>query len=105
MSQLDKLPTADDGAEGLLGLAAAFGTKEAFQFLTLVRNQGNADANLARSVMAQQMLDALMEKEPHLDRDAARRRLADSLGYSDTTRTNFYKVLDYMPRRGGTYKS
>ncbi len=97
---LDRLPTAEDGVEGLLRMADVFGYEETFAFLGYIRQGGLASQppGQARAALAHQMVETEMRTTP--DRDEARRIVADRLGYSPKTRTNFYKLVDGTTRDG-----
>jgi hypothetical protein len=100
MPHLDRLPTAEDGVEGLLKFAQAFGAEEAFLFFGYVRKGGEASQppGQARAALAHQMVEQEMRRTS--DYDEARRTVAERLGYTKTTRTNFYKLVEGTTRDG-----
>lgn len=101
MRAINRLPGPDDGAEGLLALAEAFGPQQVFDLIRLCRLDAGPDARPAAEVstmLAQRMVTDYMERH-NVDRDHARRAVAKELGYSDTARTNFYKIEQGIARR------
>lgn len=97
---LDRLPTAEEGVNGLLRLADEFGPEATFQFLTWVlTTRTESDSVRARHLLARRMVDE--EARTCGDRDDARRVVAERLGYTDKTRTNFYKVEQGLRRATG----
>lgn len=101
MATIDRLPGPADGADGLLQLAEAFGARQVFDLIRLCRLDNGPDRRPATDVstrLAQKMVrDHMFTK--NVDYDVARRAVAAELGYTDTTRTNFYKILDGVARR------
>lgn len=100
MPTIKRLPTPEDGVAGLLELANTFGREETFRFLGWIRQGGaaNQPPGQARAILAHTMVEEEMRHTP--DRDEARRIVAERLGYTDTTRTNFYKLVDGTTRDG-----
>jgi hypothetical protein len=97
LPEVNRLPTADDGVEGLLDFAGQFGTRRTFDFLTWVRFGGNKTVQAAITALARRMVGEEMT-DSGADFATARRVVAERLGYSDTTRTHFYKILDQGQR-------
>ncbi len=93
MPTIDRLPTEDDGVEGLLAFAETFGLEETYRFFSILRDNRPGIALEARTQIAKAIVDSIREGEG-LDGDEARREAAARLGYSRTTRTHFYKILD-----------
>lgn len=100
MPNLDRLPTADEGVEGLLKLADVFGAEETFAFLGYIRQGGLASQppGQARAALAHQMVEE--ETRKGTDYDEARQIVAERLGYNRLTRTNFYKLVNGTTRDG-----
>lgn len=96
MPRKKRLPTAEDGVDGLVGLADEYGTEEAFTFLGYILTV--KDSAPARAALALRLVEEHMQKSGE-DFDTARRSVADALGYTHKTRTNFYKMVDQMSRR------
>ncbi|MGC4886648.1 hypothetical protein [Micromonospora sp. DT227] len=95
MPNLDRLPTVEDGLEGIMKLVDLFGEEEVFRFIGYIRDhKGTVTAvSEARQRLAASMLRDLM-KEQALDYEEARRELAKKLGYKPDTRTNLYKLIE-----------
>ncbi|WP_047891737.1 hypothetical protein [Micromonospora sp. RV43] len=96
MPNLDRLPTAEDGLEGIMKLVDLFGEEEVFRFIGYVRDhKGTITAvSEARQRLAASMLHDLMKENQALDYEQARRELAKKLGYKPDTRTNLYKLIE-----------
>lgn len=95
MAQLDRLPTARDGPGGILKLAELFGDQAVFEFIGYIRNHRHdtPEVGIARNMLAVRMVRQAMNDNPALDIEAAKREIAKKLGYTNTTRTNFYKMV------------
>ncbi len=101
MKAINKLPGPDDGVDGLLQLAEAFGARQVYDLIRLCRLDAGPEkrpAAEASTQLARTMIKQHMDTH-NVDYDVARRAVAAELGYTDTTRTNFYKILDGTARR------
>ncbi len=107
---LNRLPTADDGVDGLLELAAMFGDEEFFLFTSLIRaagggaaaggeGKGSGLAGEARTIVANRLVNAHAER---LGDRQARLHVGRRLGYTPTTQANFTKILKGLTRRAKT---
>lgn len=96
---IDRLPTPEEGLDGLLRLAEAFGIEETFLFLGMVRDDRGPSqpGGQARVILARQLVEA-----EGGDPNEARKVVAERLGYNNTTRTNFYKLVQGITRGGAT---
>lgn len=111
---LNRLPTAEDGVEGLLELAELFGDEAFFHFVGLMRSAGGGSAaggkgtgtgiaGEARSIVANRLFDAeLARLGSNGTEKMARSVLSRRLGFNTSTHPNFKKILDGVPRRGST---
>ncbi len=88
----------------LMSLADRFGDAQVFALIGFIRDQradaGNV-AGLVRHRLAKRMVDQ-RAATMYGDRSAARREVAEELGYTDVTRTNFYKLVDGIARNSMT---
>lgn len=89
-----KLPTPDDGVEGLLGLASQFSVSTAvlYRFLGYLRDNVNGSKVIAevRQIIALRMVTTLERRDPGCE---ARQLVADSLGYPANQKPYFYVML------------
>ena len=94
-------PGPADGVAGLMRLAEQFGDRQVFDLIRLCRldaGPGKRAGAEAGTTLAQRMVQQHMETK-NVDYDTARAAVATELGYTPTTRTNFYKILTGTPRR------
>jgi hypothetical protein len=106
MPSVGNLPDPTKGVDALLELADIFGDRYVFDLIRAIRFDrpgptGLGTATDASHQLAQRLLTRLRAEDPSLTYEAAKRRLADQLGYTDLTRTNFYKILQGIPRPKG----
>lgn len=101
MPTISRLPSPDDGAEGLMALVDAFGEQAVYEFIRLCRTTGGpgrdpgaeALGSIAKSMVAKE------QEEKNVDFSTARLTVATRLGYTTGgTRTNFYKILSGQGR-------
>lgn len=113
---LNRLPTAEDGVEGLLAMADLFGDEEFFLFSSLMRAAGGGAAaggkgggaglaGEARTRVANRLVDAQLEKLGPEQGRLARVYVGRKLGYTTTTQANFNKICDGVTRRAKTAKA
>ncbi len=113
---LNRLPTADDGVEGLLTLADLFGTEEMFRFIAFMRAAGGGAAaggkgsgsgipGEARTQIARRMVENELGRGVTIDTadpdelERARVTVGRRLGYTRTTQVNLNKIIDGVTRR------
>lgn len=97
MASINRLPSPDDGVDGIVALADALGWQNVFEFIRYVRTAAGAGRTSdpgreALTELARRMIAAEQEKS-NVDFDTARRAVADRLGYKPDTRTNFNKLV------------
>lgn len=115
MRAISHLPGRNDGVQGLLSLADAFGPEQVYDLILLCRTARSRDddaggaalVELGRRMIAEEM------KRSNVDYRRARLTVAARLGYRDGgARSNFYKVLaggkppetrENSRRRGGQH--
>ncbi|MER5608237.1 hypothetical protein AB0F93_00505 [Micromonospora tulbaghiae] len=107
--RITHLPRADEGVDGILRLADALTDEEVFEFIRLVRTTGRTPEGANRDVgrpalaaLAQRMVSREMANSA-VEFDEARKRVAKKLGYDETERTNFYKILAGQVRPDSRY--
>ena len=106
MPNLNRLPTEDDGLDGLLDMAGRFGYEEFFNFVGMLRNDDpNSPAGTIRTAIARHLIeqelggpaDHTTPERPGRPADTpynnARRVVAERLGIPLPNRTNFYKIV------------
>lgn len=100
--QRGSMPDPGEDFEGCLDmLATMYGDEWLFVFLGKVRDHRGANnvAGVWRAKLAQQLVAEEM-RASGLEYKEARFVVADRLGYTETTRTNFYKLLEGMTKSG-----
>lgn len=99
MPNIRKLPTREDGADGLLRLAETFGQEAVYELILLCRTARNRDQDAGGQAMHQLAVDMVNHEmqASAVDFDRARQIVAARLGYlppsKGDTFTNFYKIL------------
>lgn len=85
-----KLPTAEDGVAGFLGMAGVFGVRETLDFLSI----GFQDSGLseARQILAARLVADRMRERPDLTFTEARRAVGNELGYNGSKLSNFNRM-------------
>ncbi len=93
-----RLPGFGDDAKALNKLAATFGDEAVYQLIRLCRRYGGKDGDPgaeAMTALARKMVAAEQEAS-NVDRDTAKRHVADRLGYTPPKagngRANFYAI-------------
>ena len=89
-----RLPTPDEGVNGMLRLADVFGDRQTFQFLAMT-NGKNICVGETRAVLAARQVLAQQRSDPSLDWAAARRQVAKKLGYHGTHASNFIRLAEH----------
>lgn len=96
MRAISHLPGRDDGVDGLLSLADAFGAEQVYDLILLCRTARSRETDAggaALTELGRRMIAAEMEAS-NVDYRQARLTVAARLGYKDGgARSNFHKVL------------
>ncbi len=94
-----RLPTADEGAAGLLRLAEEYGAEAVYQLIRMLRTKGRDGEDIGAQAM-HKLAVLLVEAEMHdsnVTYETARSNVALKLGYSRASEgnssSNFYRVL------------
>jgi len=88
-----RLPTPDEGVDGMLRMADVFGDRQTYQFLDLTHGK-NSVVGEARAILAARQVVAQQRSDPSLDWAAARLQVARKLGYHGTHVSNFNRLAN-----------
>lgn len=92
-TRLMRLPTQEDGIEGLRRLVGTFGKVNALQFILYMRDGTKDTVSRFRGQLALRLVDAERRADPTLDFVRARRAAAIRAGFTGTELANFKRYV------------
>lgn len=90
---LKRLPTSEEGVEGLDTLIEAFGIDNVQMFLRYIRDDKNSTTAAWIAGIAQRQIRELMDRNPDYDEREARLKIAPRWGYTGRNLSNFSRML------------